>query len=215
MALNAVNGLFVIFALIALFSGLMVITARNPVKAVLSLIVCFIATAGTWMLLQAEFLSLVLVVVYVGAVMVLFLFVVMMLDVEKVEKKSGFVHYWPFAAVLGIALYCLLINFLARITLPNLAPNWDLSQSNVLQVGMNLFTADLYPFEIAAVILLTAMIAAIALTFRGRSPSTKSQRISAQVRVKAKDRLRMIDMPSATPPAPIPSAATENEEKPA
>lgn len=208
----AVNVLFVIFALIAVFSGLMVVIARNPVKAVLSLIVCFVATAGTWMLLQAEFLSLVLVVVYVGAVMVLFLFVVMMLDVEQAEKKSGFVRYWPFAALLGIALYCLLINFLARLTTPVTTPNWDLTQSNVAQVGMNLFTADLYPFEIAAVILLVAMIAAIALTFRGRSISTKAQRISAQVKVKAKDRLRIIDMPSVKAELPV-APVTENEEK--
>ncbi len=198
----ALNILFAIFALIAVLSGLSVVTARNPVKAVLSLIVCFVATAGTWMLLQAEFLSLVLIVVYVGAVMVLFLFVVMMLDVDKAEKKSGLVVYWPIAGLLGVALYCLILSFIGHLTLPNTPPNWNMNESNVVQVGLNLFSADLYPFEIAAVILLAAMIAAIALTFRGRNPNTKSQRISAQVRVKAKDRLKLVDIAPPEEKAP-------------
>ena len=190
------NILFGIFALIAVVSGLMVVTARNPVKAVLSLIVAFVATAGTWMLLQAEFLSLVLVVVYVGAVMVLFLFVVMMLDIEKTEAKASFVVYWPFAGGLAILFFVLLLNLVGHIPLSQVNPNWDFNQSNVLQVGLNLFTNDLYPFEIAALILLAAMIASIALTFRGRNPSTKTQKVNQQVQANPKSRLKMVEMPS-------------------
>ncbi len=185
---------FAVLALIAGLSGLMVVTARHPVKAVLSLIVCFVATAGTWMLLQAEFLSLVLVVVYVGAVMVLFLFVVMMLDVEHAKDKANFVKYWPFAGILGVLLCVLLINLVGPLVLAVPTHTWDLTQSNVAQVGMNLFSVNGYPLEIAAVILLVAMIAAIALTFRGHNPSSKSQKISEQVKVQASDRLKIVDL---------------------
>ncbi len=188
--------LFVIFALIALLSGLMVVTARHPVKAVLSLVVTFGATAGTWMLLEAEFLSLVLIVVYVGAVMVLFLFVVMMLDVEKAEKKANFVDYWPFAVVVALLFFVMLVNLMGHITLATPSPTLVFDVSNVLQIGLALFTFYLYPFELAAVILLVAMISAIALTFRGGRPGKKTQIISAQVKVKATDRLRMVDMPT-------------------
>lgn len=214
----ALDILFSIFAVVALLSGLFVITARNPVKAVLSLIVCFVATAGSWMLLQAEFLSLVLIVVYVGAVMVLFLFVVMMLDVEQAEKKASFVRYWPFAGALGILLFCLLIDLIAHIQLPALTLDWNFSQSNVAIVGFNLFTQDLYPFEIAALILLAAMIAAISLTFRGRNPSTRSQKIHEQVRVKAHDRLRLVDIQKTKESAEEGKVSVQNiemqEEKP-
>ena len=188
--------LFVIFAFIALLSGLMVVTARHPVKAVLSLVVAFVATAGTWMLLEAEFLSLVLVVVYVGAVMVLFLFVVMMLDVEKAEKKTNFVDYWPFAAVIAVLFFVMLVNLIGRMSLATPVPSLVFDVSNVLQIGLTLFTYYLYPFELAAVILLVAMIAAIALTFRGARPGKKTQIMSQQIKVKASDRLRMIDMPT-------------------
>ncbi len=188
--------LFIIFALIALLSGLMVVTARHPVKAVLSLVVAFVATAGTWMLLEAEFLSLVLIVVYVGAVMVLFLFVVMMLDVEKAEQKANFVTYWPFAATVALLFFVMLVNLTGHLILAQPTPTLVFDVSNVLQIGLTLFTDYLYPFELAAVILLVAMIAAIALTFRSTRPGKKTQMISAQVKVKAADRLRMIDMPS-------------------
>ena len=188
--------LFIIFALIALLSGLMVVTARHPVKAVLSLVVAFVATAGTWMLLEAEFLSLVLVVVYVGAVMVLFLFVVMMLDVEKASIKANFVDYWPFAAVVAVLFFVMLVNLIGHMRLATPAPSLVFDVSNVLQIGLALFTYYLYPFELAAVILLVAMIAAIALTFRGARPGKKTQVTSEQVKVKASDRLRMVDMPT-------------------
>lgn len=196
--------LFAVFALIAVISGILVITARHPVKAVLSLIVTFVATSGTWMLLQAEFLSLVLIVVYVGAVMVLFLFVVMMLDVEK--TKHNLVVYWPFAGGIAIVLFVLLLNLIGYMPLAQIMPNWDLTKSNILQVGVSLFSTNLYPFEIAAVILLVAMIAAIALTFRGRNPSVKSQRADMQVQVKAAERLKLVDIERPQPVEIKPSA---------
>ncbi len=174
----------------------MVVTARHPVKAVLSLVVAFVATAGTWMLLEAEFLSLVLVVVYVGAVMVLFLFVVMMLDVEQAEKKANFVSYWPFAATVAVLFFVMLVNLIGHLALATPTPDLVFDVSNVLQIGLALFTNYLYPFELAAVILLVAMIAAIALTFRGARPGKKTQIMSAQIKVKARDRLRMVDMPT-------------------
>lgn len=190
----ALSVLFAVFALIAIISGFMVVTARHPVKAVLSLIVAFVATSGNWMLLQAEFLSLVLVVVYVGAVMVLFLFVVMMLDVEKAEAKASFVVYWPFAGGLAILFFVLLMNLIGHMPLPQNTPDWDFNLSNITQVGLNLFTYDLYPFEIAALILLGAMIASIALTFRGRNPNSKAQKINQQLQANRKDRLKMVEM---------------------
>ncbi len=199
----AVTIIFAVLALIAVFSAILVITARNPVKAVLSLIVCFVATAGIWMLLQAEFLSLVLIVVYVGAVMVLFLFVVMMLDVTRTEEKVSFVKYWPVVGLLGVAFYSMLINLIGHMQLAPATQTWDFNQSNVMQVGQNLFSTALYPLEIAAVILLVAMIAAIALTFRGRNSLTRAQRVSEQVKVKARDRLKMVDIPVVKPVSPV------------
>ncbi len=186
--------LFVILAAIAAISGLLVVSARHPVKAVLSLVVSFVATAGIWMLLEAEFLSLVLIVVYVGAVMVLFLFVVMMLNVEKAEKTPGFVQYWPLALVIAVLFFYLLVNLIQPMTVGTPVPDWDFSVSNVLQVGMSLFSYYLYPIVLAGVILLSAMVAAIALTLRAKPRNEKTQKVAEQVKVKASDRLRMVDL---------------------
>ena len=177
----------------------MVVTARNPVKAVLSLVVTFVAMAGTWMLLQAEFLALVLVVVYVGAVMVLFLFVVMMLDVDHAGKKQGFVAYWPFALALAVIVFVLLINLLAKFTLAPSLNTLNFAASNIKQVGFNLFTEDLYPLELAALILLAAMIAAISLSFRGPRPNTKAQIISQQIKASPRERLKLVDLAAVEP----------------
>jgi NADH-quinone oxidoreductase subunit J len=133
-------------------------------------------------------------VVYVGAVMVLFLFVVMMLDVEHAEHKEGFVRYWPFAVLLTLVLAVLFINFLGHISLAQPTHTWNLTDSNLQQVGLNLFNQQLYPFELAALILLAAMIAAIALTFRGRRKDDKAQVVSRQIKVSAKDRLKLMDV---------------------
>lgn len=192
----ALNFFFMIFALVAFVSSLMVVTARHPVRAVLSLVLCFVAMAGAWMLLQAEFLSLVLVVVYVGAVMVLFLFVVMMLDVDQAERKRGWVAYWPLVLMLVVVMFVLLLQFLHALVLAKPTNTWDLTGSNIQQVGLNLFTYQLYPFELAALILLAAMVAAIALTFRGKQKNDRAQVIARQVKVSPKDRLRLIDLPS-------------------
>ena len=180
---------------VACVSAIGVISAAHPVKSVLFLVLAFVATAGIWMLLEAEFLSLVLIVVYVGAVMVLFLFVVMMLNVERSKTAEAFVTYWPFALAISIVFAAFLIAFVAPMTLATPVPDWDPNGSNVLQIGLSLFSDHLYPFEIAAVILLSAMVAAIALTFRGRRPNEKAQVIREQVKVKARDRLTLIDMP--------------------
>ena len=185
---------FFVFAAIAVLSSLVVVTARNPVRSVLALVVTFVAVAGTWMLLQAEFLSLVLIVVYVGAVMVLFLFVVMMLDVHHARAHQGFVPYWPFVLALSLALFVLLVNLLGHFVTAEPTNTWNIAQSNLQQVGLNLFTNQLYPFELAALILLAAMISAISLTFRGRQKNVKAQVISRQVRVTAKDRLKLMDV---------------------
>lgn len=188
------NVLFVILAAIAAISGLLVVTSRHPVKAVLSLVVTFVATAGTWMLLQAEFLSLVLIVVYVGAVMVLFLFVVMMLNVEAAGKRPGFVRYWPLALGVAVLFFYLLVNLIKPMAVGAPISDWNFSQSNVLQVGMALFSYYLYPLVLAGVILLAAMVAAIALTLRAKPRNEKAQKVAEQVKVKASDRLRMVDL---------------------
>lgn len=191
--------LFYVFALLALISGFSVIIARNPVRSVLSLVFCFFFTAVLWLLMEAEFLALVLIVVYVGAVMVLFLFVVMMLDIQVASRKASFVAYWPLAAVCGALILIMLIWALGsqdplifHMTPPTPhAANY----SNLSEVGLAIFKNHLYPFELAAVLLLAAMISAIALTHRGRRTGAKMQNPAAQVQVKAKDRLQIIKMP--------------------
>jgi NADH-quinone oxidoreductase subunit J len=199
----ATEVLFYIFASICVLSALMVISSKNPVRAVLSLVSAFVSAAALWMLLEAEFLSLVLVVVYVGAVMVLFLFVVMMLDVDVAELKASFVRYWPVAVVAGAGIIAILVwavgpGHFGPNYFPAPAPHAG-DYSNIQELGMSLFSNYLYPFEIAAAILLAAMIAAITLTFRGHRPGTKSQIPSKQVAVQAKDRLTIVKMPAEKP----------------
>lgn len=194
---------FGLLALVACLSAIKVVTAKHPVKSVLALVVVFAATAGTWMLLYAEFLSLVLIVVYVGAVMVLFLFVVMMLDVERAETSPRFVGYWPIAAGLALLLFILLFFLIKGLTVATPVPDLDTQASNVTQIGLALFNYYLYPLEVAAVVLLVAMIAAIALTFRGRKSNDKAQKVREQVRVNPKDRLRWVEgMDAKTGDAP-------------
>lgn len=191
--------IFYIFTVVLIASATMVITARNPVKAVLFLVVAFFASAVLWMLMQAEFLSLVLIFVYVGAVMTLFLFVVMMLNIDQSELKSGFVRYYPFAflalvILVGTALYAFSQKHWAQAnTLPT---HYGADYNNVVVMGNLLFTQYLFPFEICAVLLLVGMISAIALAFHGRKPDAKSQRISEQLKANKKDRLRVVDLRS-------------------
>ena len=183
--------LFYLFAGILVFAGLMVVTVRNPVHAALFLVLAFFTSAAVWMLLEAEFLSLALVLVYVGAVMVLFLFVVMML---------GFVRYLPVGAlVAGVAaLELYLVVGSDRLfgsqafPLPQRA---GAAYSNTQEIGAVLYTKYVYPFEIAAVILLVAIVAAIALSLRRRGDA-RSQRPGDQVRVRREDRVRLVAMPA-------------------
>lgn len=189
--------IFYIFAAIMVFGASMVITVRNPVRAVLFLVLTFFASAAIWILLEAEFLAIVLVLVYVGAVMVLFLFVVMMLDINLARLKEGFIRYLP----LGIAVAILMAAMMVLAVGPEYfgldkvaAPvRHAADYSNTRELGNILYTVYVYPFEIAAVILLVAIVAAIALTLR-RRPNVKSQRPEEQIAVKRNDRVRMVSM---------------------
>ncbi len=188
--------LFYTFAGIAVVAALAVISVRNPVYAALFLVLTFVSSAGVWALLEAEFLAITLILVYVGAVMVLFLFVVMMLDVNVEPMKEGFARYLPVGLI--VALIMLGEMFLvigakslgAKFEAP--VPH-ELGYSNTKEIGELLYTKYLYPFEIAAVILLVAIIAAIALTLRKR-PEVRKQDPGKQVLVKKADRLRVVKM---------------------
>ena len=188
---------FYAFAALLTFAALRVVTTRNPVHAALWLVLSFFSAAGVWLLLQAEFLAIVLVLVYVGAVMVLFLFVVMMLDVNFDKLRERFKSYIPVAATVGILVLVemalvLIGGYLGESVAPPAAPGPGYSNTRAL--GLQVYTDYAYPFEIAAMILLVAIIAAIALTHRRRR-GTKYQNPAAQVRVRSADRLRILDIP--------------------
>ena len=186
---------FYAFGALLLLSGLRVITARNPVHGALFLVLAFFTAAALWLLLQAEFLAITLVVVYVGAVMVLFLFVVMMLDINLERVREGFWRNLPLALIVGVIMVWEMITVLAYRywgTAPRqLPPNY----SNTRELGLILYTDYAYAFEIAAVVLLVAIIAAIALTLRRRKDS-RAQDPSEQVRAKRSERVRLVSMPA-------------------
>ena len=189
---------FYTFAVVMLFAAFKVITSRNPVHSALYLVLCFFQASAIWMLLQAEFLSITLILVYVGAVMVLFLFVVMMLDINIEAMRKGFWSHFPLAASIGAVLALELASVLLggfRLTQPPIAAPMPEGQqyANTKELGVVLYTEYLYPLEIAAVILLVAIVAAIALTLRERKDS-KAQNPADQVRVKAADRLQLVKM---------------------
>src|SRR5258706_11781749 len=191
--------LFVVFAGVLLTAALRVITARNPVHAVLFLVLAFFSAACLWMTLRAEFLAIVLVLVYVGAVMVLFLFVVMMLDVNFDRLRERLRSYIPVGWTVGILVLVemglvVIGGYLAPASAPAPAAA-PASFSNTRALGLQLYTDYAYPLEIAAVLLLVAIIAAIALTHRERRES-KYQNPSGQVRVRPGDRLRILKMPA-------------------
>ena len=206
------TGLFYLFAALMLFAAFRVITARNPVHAALYLVLAFFQAAGIWLLLQAEFLAIALVLVYVGAVMVLFLFVVMMLDVNIDSIRVGFWKNFPligvFGAVIALEMSWVLIGNYRGTEVPKMVnaivPHADkLAQvSNTKDLGVLLYTHYLYPLEIAAVILLVAIIAAIALTLRQRKDS-KYVNPADQVRVNARDRMKVIKMKATQEALPI------------
>ncbi len=210
--MSVTTGLFYIFSTVLLIAAFRVITARNPVQAVLYLVLSFFQASMIWMLLKAEFLSIVLVLVYVGAVMVLFLFVVMMMDVNVENLRNGFWKHFPFAALVGvvIALEMSAVSiggFRGAEVIATTTPGPAVS--NTRELGVVLFTQYVYALEVAAAILLVAMFAAIALTLRARKDS-KHVSAGEQVRVKARDRMAVLKM-TATQPAvePAPEAAPE------
>ncbi len=197
--LTPLHIIFYLFSAVAVGSALVVISARNPVHSVLALVVTFFAMAGVWMLLRAEFLSLILLLVYVGAVMTLFLFVVMMLNINREARLGGFVRYLPVGLVIVVLVTALTIAALApqyfgilQMPAPAAEPA---DYSNLAQVGTLLYTDYVYPVEIGGALLLSAMVAAIALTHRG-AVRRKSQDINRQVSVRPEDRVRLIKMPS-------------------
>ena len=205
------TALFYIFSAVLLFASFRVITARSPVYAALFLVLAFFNAACVWMLLRAEFLAIVLVLVYVGAVMVLFLFVVMMLDVGSEALRAGFWTHFPVAALVGVVIAL----EMAAVLLPGFnfsdAPVADaaaLKLGNTKMLGIEVYTRYLYPLEIAAVLLLVAIIAAIALTLRQRKDS-KYQDPSQQVKARAADRMRLVKMKPVVeaPPEPVTAAA--------
>lgn len=186
-------------AIMLIGAALAVITVRNPVHAALLLVVCFFASAVLWLLLEAEFLGIALVLVYVGAVMVLFLFVVMMLDINISILREGFTRYAPLAALVALFMAGMLVwviwgkqlgvEFFAKPE-PRAA-----DYSNTTAIGEVMYTEYVYPFEIAAIILLVGIIAAIALTLRRRT-GTRHQDPAEQVKVRRNDRVRLVNVPS-------------------
>ena len=187
---------FYAFGLILLVSALCVITARNPVHAALFLVLAFFTASAIWLLLRAEFLAIILVLVYVGAVMVLFLFVVMMLDINIERMREGFWRNLPIALVVGGLMVFEMISVLAYRVYGMPRPNErPLSYSNTKELGRVLYTDYVYAFEIAAVILLVAIIAAIALTLRRRK-DVRGQDPAQQVRVRREDRVKLVTMPA-------------------
>jgi NADH-quinone oxidoreductase subunit J len=193
-----VQALFHVFAIILVLAALGVIVSRNPVYSALLLVLCFITSAAIWLLIEAEFLAVVLVLVYVGAVMVLFLFVVMMLDINLAELRQGFTRFAWLGAVVAVAVIVEIVGVVwARGGLGLDASHGGTpttpEYSNTLALGQVLYTKYAYPFELAAMLLLVAIVAAIALTMRRRA-GLKHQDISAQVAVRAADRLRIVKM---------------------
>src|SRR5438093_3492704 len=191
--------IFYALAAILIFAALRVISSRNPVHSALWLVLSFFSAAGVWLLLQAEFLAIALVLVYVGAVMVLFLFVVMMLDVNFDKLREHFRSYIPVGATVGLLILLELVLVVAggyASTPAGTAPAAaSAGYSNTKALGLRIYTEYAYPFEIAAVILLVAIIAAIALTHRKRR-ETKYQNPAEQVKVHRADRLRILQMPT-------------------
>ena len=206
---------FYAFAAVTVVAALGVITLRNSVHAVLSLVLTFFSTACIWLLAEAEFLAIALIVVYVGAVMVLFLFVVMMLDIKQEHLREGFIRYLPVGIVVAVVM---LVEMLALIGVRTMHeavmganPATAAGLSNTQWLGQALYTQFLLPFEIAALILTVGVVAAVALTLRHRG-GTRHQTAAQQVAVKASDRVRIVKMAAERPATETPAAPAQNPE---
>ncbi len=191
--------IFYVFAIATVTTATAVVTVRNPVHAALFLVLTFFTSAILWMTLEAEFLAITLVLVYVGAVMVLFVFVVMMLDINIARLREGFVRYLPLGLLVALAMLGLMVSVVTSdifvIDIASEPAPKPADYSNTEALGGVLYTEHVFAFEVAAVILLVAIIAAIALTMRKR-PQTKYQDPASQIRVRKADRLRIVKMPA-------------------
>jgi NADH-quinone oxidoreductase subunit J len=194
--------LFYVFATVLIAAALAVIISKNPVHAVLFLVVSFVASAAIWLLLEAEFLAIVLVLVYVGAVMVLFLFVVMMLDIKVEEHRRGFTRYAWLGWITAMAVIAEIVGVVTArrfgVDITRGAPPHPASYSNTQELGRVLYTQYAYAFELAAIVLLVAIVAAIALTMRKRR-GLKHQDINRQVNVRSNERVRLVKSMTRTP----------------
>ena len=216
--MDAKTGFFYLFSIVLLFAAFRVITARNPVHAVLFLMLAFSQASGVWLLLRAEFLAITLVLVYLGAVMVLFLFVVMMINLNMEGLRQGFWKHFPLAALIGVVIalemsYVLMGGFREPpkgLTASQAAVG--LSTNNTMELGKLLYTQYIYPLEIAAVILLVAIISAIALTLRRRKDS-RAVDPSVQVVVKARDRMEVVKLEATKAPVAPVAVDAEAEKK--
>jgi NADH-quinone oxidoreductase subunit J len=200
--MSIVEILFYAFSAVLVVAAVGVITARNPVHCALYLVWAFFNSAVIWLLMEAEFLAIVLMLVYVGAVMVLFLFVVMMLDVNIAKLREGFTRYAPLGILVAVLVVVEIGSVVWVKSLGGATPEAAASvavegYSNTRALGELLYTKYLYPFELAAMVLLVAIVAAIALTMRHRA-GLKVQDIAGQVSVRAKDRIRVVKMPAET-----------------
>ncbi|MDI1253132.1 NADH-quinone oxidoreductase subunit J [Thermomonas sp.] len=205
---------FLAFAATAAGAALATITSRNPVHAALWLVLTFFSVACTWIVGGAEFLGVALVLVYVGAVMVLFLFVVMMLDVDLAPLREGYVRYLPIGLIVAVVMLVQMLGLigvraLSQTPLADNAAVATVDVPNTTWLARALFTEFMLPFEVAAVILTVAVVAAVMLTLR-RRPGARHQNPSEQSRVKASDRLRMIKMDAEKPPTPVEAAAPDS-----
>ena len=216
--MDAKTGFFYLFSIVLLFAAFRVITARNPVHAVLFLMLAFSQASGVWLLLRAEFLAITLVLVYLGAVMVLFLYVVMMINLNMDGLRQGFWKHFPLAALIGVVIalemsYVLMGGFREPpkgLTASQAAAG--LSTNNTMELGKLLYTQYIYPLEIAAVILLVAIISAIALTLRRRKDS-RAVDPSVQVVVKARDRMEVVKLEATKAPVAPVAVDAEAEKK--
>ena len=205
--------LFYAFASVLVIAALGVIAVKNSVHAALLLVLCFFTTSALWLLMQAEFLAIALVLVYVGAVMVLFLFVVMMLDINTEPMREGFIRYLPAGVLVAAVMLAEMLALMGVKSMAIEAPADPGGASNTAWLGKALFTNYLLPFETAAVILTVAVVAAIMLTLRRRT-NTKYQNPSRQVAVQARDRIRIVKMAGAGQIDAAPASAAAKEATP-